>query len=228
MALFRRHKSFSAWTPAEIAGDVERAFVGDPEQTYLRSAVVLQSAPERLPAADAKKWADEASAENGGRGVPPYLIYKFDCADGDRERIYLEDENLALLVREVDVAFELNAAVALAREWTGEKSMEAAKFAHIPGIYQAALIEAITGTRRSWESFLVGYWCWPEGDGQLALVRPYPPRGLKADEVTADEEADGVMADDQVSLMPADIIDREYERLLGSQTWESVLRKSGT
>src|ERR1700682_4317007 len=118
MARFRRRKSFSAWTPAEIAGDVERALVGDPEQNYLRAAVVLRAAPERLPAADAKKWADEASAENGGRGVPPYLIYKFDCADDDLARMHLEGENVALFVREVDVAFDLTAAVGLAREWT--------------------------------------------------------------------------------------------------------------
>jgi hypothetical protein len=228
MALFRRHKSFSAWTPAEIAGDVERAFVGDPEQPYLRAAVVLRSAPERLPAADAKKWADEASAENGGRGVPPYLIYKFGCADGDRERMYLEGDNVALLVREVDVAFDLTAAVALAREWTGEKTMEAAKFAHIPGVYQAALIEALTGTRRSWESYLFSYWCWPSEEGsQFAIVRPYPPRGVKSDEVSPEEEAAGVMADDHAALMPADIIDHEYQRLLNSQTWDSVFRKSG-
>ncbi len=231
MALFRTRKPVSAWTPAEIAGDVETAFVGDPNQTYLRAAVVLRSAPERLPRADAKKWADEASAENDGRGIPPYLVYKFDYAEGDGFRMYLEGppgDDVALLVREVAEAFDPSGATALAREWTGEKAMEAAKFAHIPGVYQAALIEAITGTRRSWESYLFSYWCWPSEEGsQFAIVRPYPPRGRKSDEVSPEEEAAGVIADDHAALMPAEIIDYEYQRLLNSQTLESLVRKSG-
>ena len=169
----KRGKPFEKWTPAEVAADVEAAFFGDFDHRYVRAAVVLRYAPQRLPKVDVEAWFAEATAEHGERGIPPYGVFTFDFDDGDRVALYV-DHDPTVLIRDIDVKFDLPDAVAAARHWTGDKTTEA-EFRNIPGVYQTALIEAITGTSRRWEGSLSMSWHLP-GGGEYVVCRKYPPR----------------------------------------------------
>ena len=168
----KRRKPFERWTPADVAGDVETAFFGDFSQRYVRAAVVLRYAPERLPKADAEAWLAEATADYGENGIPTYGVFAFDFNDADRAALYM-DHDPTVLIRDIEVKFDLSEAVAAARQWTGDKTTEA-EFQNIPGVYQTALIEAITGTSRLWEGSLSSSWHFPS-DGRHVVCRKYPP-----------------------------------------------------
>jgi hypothetical protein len=222
MSLPKKRRPLAEWTPVEVAGDVEIALVGDPEETYLRAAVVMRTEPDRLPPKEAAAWADGFDEETQGRGLPPFFIYRFHCADGDRGRMYLDGENYTLLIREVLFAFDRDAAVQMARDWTGEKTMVAASPAYVPGVYLAALVEFVTGMPRAWQGYLMGHWCWlGEADDAVALVRPYPPAGMDAPGPTQKEEREGRIPDDAVALIPRKVVDLEFERLLASPTTDA-------
>ncbi|HME03122.1 MAG TPA: hypothetical protein VKG38_08840 [Solirubrobacteraceae bacterium] len=217
MALFKKGKRFGQWSPAEVADGVEFAVVGDPEELYLRSAVVLRSAPERLPPKDAAAWAEALDTETDGRGIPPYFVFKFHCEDGERGRIVSQREHYSLLIRVITWAFDRDSAMRIACDWTKEKTMVAVSFAYIPGVYQAALIEAVTGTPRTWQGYLMSHWCWVDGvDYEHALVRRYPPAGTNVPPPTQQEESEGRMPDDAVALVPREVVEMAHRQLLAS------------
>lgn len=217
MPHFPNQRPLAEWAPAEVAADVEIALVSDPEDVYLRVAVVVRSEPDRLPPREAAAWADGFDQETEGRGLPPYFIYTFQGSDEDPGSTRLQGENYARLIREVAFAFDRDGAVQIARDWTGEQAMVALSPAYIPGVYLAGLIEFVTGVPRAWEGYLMGHWCWVgEAGDTVARARPYPPGGMDGPSPTNEQQAEGEISGDAVALIPTRMVDVEFSRLLAS------------
>lgn len=159
MGLLGRRKPLNRWSPAEVFGDVEAAFFSDPDERYVRAAVVFRYVPERLPKDAEKEWRAQAEEDHPGRDAPAYAVYMFGF-----------DEGLEVFVEE---AWLLPDAVDLARGWAQPKPSECDLF-NLPGIYVAALCETVTGTQRLWNEFQFS-WFLP-GDAPLVPHRVYPPR----------------------------------------------------
>ncbi len=225
MAPSRKRKRLAQWSPADVAGDIEIALVGDPQARYLTVAVVLQSKPDRLPPEEAAAWADGFAKEPPGRGIPPYFVYRFHCSDGERGRIHLEGDAYTLLIREVVAALDRDDAMQIARKWAGANAVVAASPAYIPGVYLAALVEFVTGVPRAWRGSLMSQWYWvSDEDDALALTRRYPPAGTDVAAPTPEEQAEGQMPDDAVALVAREVVDVEFQTLLDSPTLDEFQR----
>jgi hypothetical protein len=202
-----RRKPLHKWTPVEVVADVETAFFGDSDQRNVRAAVVLKYAYERLTKADRAVWEADAAAEFGDRGLPTHGVFKFDFDDGDRMALFM-DHDKSVLVRDVEAVFGVEQAVVTAVAWVGEPHTEAV-ITNIPGVYQAALIEAVTGVERAWNEEDLGWWL--PGDGPPYIYRKYPP--------PANEDVSFV-----VMAVPDEIRQARYRAFLLSPTWESEFR----
>jgi len=161
-------KPLAKWAPVEVLNDVEAAFFGDSEQRGVRAAAVLRYVYGRLPKREVAKW--EAEVEDD-RGLPSHGVFEFDFDEEDRFSLYMEHDK-SVLIRNVERAFGIDGAVAAARAWVGEPCTETNMW-NLPGIYQSALVEAVTGVERFWnEEELI--W-WLPGEGEARVVRKYPP-----------------------------------------------------
>jgi hypothetical protein len=189
----------------EVAADVEAAFHGDADQRYVRAAAILRYAYERLPKAVLKSWEADAAADHPGRGMPSHGVFRFDLSDDDRFALDVEQDTSSV-IRDVEVAFDLDEAGALAVAWIG-KPYTQVHFENLPGVYQAALIEGVTGVERFWNEFQISWWL--KGDGPYVLFRKYPP--------PHDE------SDSRFVLMPVEAGKASYRYFLMSPTVESEL-----
>jgi hypothetical protein len=194
------------WTPAEVAADVETAFYADADQPYVRAVAILRYAYERLPKAVLKSWEADAATERPGREMPSHGVFKFDLSDDDRFALDM-DHDKSIVIRDVDVAFGLDEAGAIALAWVGEPHTQV-HFENIPGLYQSALIEAVTGVERFWNEFEISWWL--QGEGQYVPFRKYPPPHNESDK--------------PFHLMPVEVGKATYRYFLRSPTQESELR----
>jgi len=185
--------------------DVESAFYGDADQRHVRSAAVVRYAYERLRKETLKSWEADATSEHPDRGMPSHGVFKFDFDDDDRFALYMEHDTAAV-IREVEVAFDIDEATATARGWVGEPCTQC-HFVNIPGAYQAALIEAVTGVPRFWNEMAISWWL--PGDGPYVPFRKYPPPL---------NEPHGFV------LMPLEVEHASHRSFLLSPTQESELR----
>jgi len=201
----KRRQPQEKWTPIEVMTDVELAFYGDADQRYVRSAAVVRYAYERLPNETLKAWKADAESEHPGRGMPSHGVFKFDFGEDDRFALYMEHDTSAV-IREIEVAFDLDEASTAARGWVGESHTKC-HFMNIPGVYQAALIEAVTGVARFWNEIEMSWW-FP-GDGPYVPFKKYPPPL---------NEPDGFV------LMPREVGHASHRAFLMSPTQESELR----
>jgi hypothetical protein len=202
----KRRQPQEKWTPAEVADDVEAACYGDADQPYVRAAAILRHAYERLPKAVLKSWEADAAAEYPGRGMPSHGVFKFDLSDDDRFALDMEHDK-SVVIRDVDVAFDRDEADAIAVAWVGEPHTRC-HLQNIPGTYQSALIEAVTGVPRFWNEFEISWWL--QGDGPAVVTRNYPPLHNESDK--------------PFHVMPIDVGRASYRAFLQSPTKESELR----
>jgi hypothetical protein len=210
----RQRRPQAKWTPVEVARDVEGAFYGDSGKANVRAAAIVRFAYERMSKKDLADWTQAAENEHPGRGLPTYGIFKFDFDEGDRVTLYMEHDR-SVLIREVESAFgDLHEAGAKAAAWVGSPYTQC-HFENIPGVYQAALIESMTGVERSWSEFEMSWWL--PGEEPYVPFRKYPPR---TDELDEDD-------DRRFVLMPADVGEAMYRAFLNSPTLASEYRRAG-
>ena len=188
------------WPLADFVEDMQAVYHGDPDQRYVRAAIVLRYATERLPREQAAEFGSD----------PMFGTYKIDFDDEDRVEVYMGGD-LGRLVREVENFEKVEDAAAAAIEWVGAKPSGVA-FCYLPGLYQAAFFEAVTGVSRAWNE-LLSWWAVP-GDQAEADIVPvcirYPPR------VDETEQSWG--------LMPLALIHEKYEESLHSARIDDLAR----
>jgi hypothetical protein len=179
------------WPLADFVEDMQAVYHGDPDQRYVRAAIVLRYAPERLPREQAAEFGTD----------PLYGTYKLDFDDDDRVEVFM-DHNLGSLVREIENFANLEDAAAAAIKWIGPDSVGAA-FCYLPGLYQAAFFEAVTGVSRAWNELQI-QWAVPgdQAEADVVPVRFYPP--------PVDQPDKGWV------LMPLALIHDLYDRSLDS------------
>jgi hypothetical protein len=204
------------WKPIEVVADIATAFFGDSERAGVRAAAILRYALERMPKSTLKTWEEDAATDYPGRGMPSHGVFKFDFDEDDRIALYM-DHDRSVLIREVDVAFDLDEARRAAVAWVGDPFTECGP-ENVPGVYLAALIEAVTGVPRFWNEFEMGWW-FP-GEGPYVPVRRYPPRTNELDDAE-DEEAGR-----RFVLMPREIGKGSWLEFLRSPTKEAELRRA--
>jgi hypothetical protein len=117
------------------------------------------------------------------KGFSEYVTLCFGFDDFDREAIFL-DANNAVTVREWRSTPNLADATSYASEWIGE-GLHQFPFENIPGLYQAAFFDVITG--REHHVGLTWLWCLP-AIGDHVPVRRFPPV-LDTAEPATDPEA---------------------------------------
>jgi hypothetical protein len=180
----------------------------DPDELEVRSAIVLHQDPRLLPP-NALEPA-RAEAEESGEpfaGLPEFVVLTFAFSEDDRVALYMDGDRKCL-VYGVEVADSLSDAERHAREWVGAGSVEL-PFRHLPGVYQAAFIEYVTGADLPpHESEFA--WVLPTagGEGEHMPFREFPPRTGPTD-FTPDPKVVSF------GLLPRAAVDE----LMGSRGW---------
>jgi hypothetical protein len=201
----KQRRSLDKWSPAEIAADVESAFHGDPQQQFVRAAVVVRYAYERMPKDTIAKWKKDAVEDYPGKGLPTHGVFMFDLAE-DRYFALHMDRDSSAVIDEVRAVHGLQEACEAAEAWVGEPCEEVSLM-NVPGIYQSAMIEMVTGVERDWNEFRLSWW-FP-GDQQYVPYRQYPP--------PADE------GDERFVLMPSVVGQASFRAFLGSRTLDKAM-----
>jgi hypothetical protein len=129
------------------------------------------------------------------------VVFNFGFDNEDRTSLY-GDHDRTVLVREVDVARDLPSAVASAQAWVG-KAGEQFPFQNIPGVYQAAFVEFVTGNRveMSETEFM---WALP-AEGDHVPFREFPPR-LKESDTSPGPDKVGF------ALFPRQVVEQMYKK----------------
>jgi hypothetical protein len=160
---------------AQVAvANVVSCFCSHPDEIEVRSSVVLH---------------------DGEDPAQPFGIVNLGFSDDDRPAIYM-DGDLTALVYEVHRAPSVTSAEAMALEWIA--SAEKMDFRYLPGVYQAAYVEFVTGIpQEPHESHFA--WALPPVNGMHPFCR-FPP------DVNKDaKESRGFV------LMPEHAVDALYE-----------------
>lgn len=82
------------------------------------------------------------------------------------------DSDSSVLIQEVRPVFSVEEGRAVTIAWVGDERTET-DFRHLPGVYQGALIEGITGVERLWQSETNDWWL-PGRDEPPYIYRSYP------------------------------------------------------
>ena len=191
----KRRRPLAKWTPAEVVSDIAAAYFGDPDQFGVRATAVVRYAYERMPESVIDQWRSEL--EDPVRGMPSHGVFQFDFSDDDRFGLYM-DHDKSVVIRDVVMAFGYDEAATAVVEWVGESGQDAEPET-LPGIYIAALIEAVTGVERDWNTHQLS-WYLP-GDGPLVPYRKYPP---------------GANEDVEFALMPTEVRQASFRHFLKS------------
>ena len=199
------------WTPSEVASDVEAAFHGDTSETFVRAAAIVRYPYERMTKETVAQWEQDAAEDWPDKGLPTHGAFLFDLDDDIKFSLFMDHDHTAP-IDHVESRHSFEEARDAAREWIGEPCEEAAAFRFLPGLYQAALIEMVTGVERDWGLYWLG-WEFP-GDGPYIPYRSYPPQPEEP------EDAHHV-------LMPKAEMQVFYEHFLAAPTMEKVMRQSG-
>lgn len=169
--MFKRRRELDQWPAAQLREHVVACFTTDPDADEVRAAVILHQDPALLPKdAPARARAEiEANGEEW-KGFPEYVTFCFGFDDSDRVDIFMDGNN-AVTVREWRSTPNLADASSHASEWIGEE-LHQFPFENIPGLYQAAFFQVITGHEH--DVGLTWMWCLPPM-GDFAPVRRFPP-----------------------------------------------------
>ena len=181
---------------------MQAVYHGNTDKRYVRAAIVIRYAVERLPPAQAADLGWEAGDEM-------YGAFKIDFDDEDRVEVFMGG-NRGMLVREIENFENVEDAAASAIKWVGKKPSQVA-FCYLPGLYQAAFFEAATGVSRVWNE-LQFWWAVPgdQAEADLVPVRMYPPR--------VDETEQSWV------LMPLAVIHEKYDESLHSARIDDLAR----
>jgi hypothetical protein len=201
----KRRQPQAKWSPAEVAGDIAAAYIGDADQYAVRAAVGVRYAYERLPKSVVEEWKADAEREQPGRGMPSHGVFQFDFSEDDRVALYMDHDKSAV-IRDVVTAYDGDDAAAAVIQWVGESGREVG-LENLPGVYLSALIEAVTGVKRFWNEHELAWWL--PGDGPYVPYRKYPPPANEAVEFV---------------LMPTELRQATFRHFLQSPSVESELR----
>jgi hypothetical protein len=168
-----RRKALRDWTPLDVVSDVEAAFFGDADQRTVRAAAVMRYTYGRMKKSDIAEWEAEAAAESPPGTLKSHAVFMFDFDDVDHIALYMDNES-TVLIRAMQPVDGSDEGRTLALGWVGEPHTET-DITHIPGVYQAAMIEFVTGVQRLWNQETLAWWL-PGSDGPGLVYRKYPPR----------------------------------------------------
>lgn len=170
--MFARRRPISEWSHGQIRQQVVNCYTSDPDSDAVRAVVVLHQDERLLPRNSAKQAAMEA-AEAGEEfhGLPPYLAFAMKLDDEDRADVLLGGFSNA--VQDYGGFASPREAAAFALEWIGPDATPF-PFENIPGIYQAAFIEYVTGKP---VEITPAIWMWAlPATGDMVPVRQFPSR----------------------------------------------------
>jgi hypothetical protein len=164
------------WPEQQIVEQIRACYVGDEERPHVRAAVVFHQDPALLQedaVDDARRQAEEDGVPF--EGLSEWVVFRLDFDDDDRVGLYMEHD-VTCLVRAWDSAFSEAEAREKAQAWIAEAGDEPQhlEFRWLPGVYQAATIAFIKGTRPIADKFWFG-WVMPGTNGYHPM-RHYPPK----------------------------------------------------
>lgn len=179
--MFKRRRDITEWPVRQIAKQTVACFTSDPDEYEVRAAVVLDLDPSLLP--------------QGVESVA-YNAIGFSFEHEDRIGIYAE-ANPTVLVKSIQGAETLDDAKRLAAEWCGSSASER-PLRNIPGVYQVAYMQRITGNADLGGSGEFG-WAIERGKKGYDIVREFPPK--------VKEEGDDSPDKAEFVLLPSKIVD---------------------
>jgi hypothetical protein len=208
----RRRRPIEKWSFADVARSFEACLTSHPDERYVRAAYVQYIDLKRLPKSfeDVARRQFEAEGEEF-TGIKPFMLFLLDFDDEDRVEVFMDD-NAPALIREWQPFDSMDEARSRAHEWVtegGRKPGDWLAFDHTPGLYQAALLGALTGRvvePAEWNIM----WILPSSNPDVVMVRRYPPR---TEEATARQAAatEAGEAEDDIGdgfyLLPAAVAD---------------------
>jgi hypothetical protein len=156
--VFKRRRHVTEWSAGQIAEQTVACFTTDPDEYEVRAAVVLRLDPALLPK-DVESVA--------------YNVLGFAFNEDDRVGLYVEVDP-TILVKMQEGAETLDAAKQLALGWCGDGASERS-LRNIPGVYQVAYMQRITGNRDLGGSGEFG-WAIETGKKGYDVVREFPPK----------------------------------------------------
>ena len=181
--MFKRRRDITEWPVRQIAKQTVACFTSDPDEWEVRAAVVLDLEPSLLPK-DAESVA--------------YNAIGFAFEHDDRVSLYMDHDPPAL-VKSIQGAETLDEAKQLAAEWCGASASER-PLRNIPGIYQVAYMQRITGNGDLGGSGEFG-WAIERGAEGYDIVREFPPK------LKGGGEADDMAGEAEFVLLPSKIVE---------------------
>jgi len=161
------------WSPGLIREQIVQCFTSDPDDADVRAVVVLHQDLELLPK-DIEKQAAREATEMGEpyTGIPPYMGFAFGFDDDDRVGLFM-DGDMTVVVREGRAFQTPTDAAAFAEDYCGPGT-HVLPFENIPGLYQSAFMEFITGREYDMGP-LTFAWTLP-AVGDYVPMMQFPPK----------------------------------------------------
>jgi hypothetical protein len=156
--MFKRRRDVTDWPVGQIAKQTLVCFTSDPDQYEVRAAAVLHLDPSLLPK-DIKSVA--------------FNVFGFAFHHDDRIGLYM-DVDPTVLVKMQEGTETLDEAEELALGWCGDGASKRSLH-NIPGVYQVAYMQRITGNRELGGSGEFG-WAIERGPNGCDVVREFPPK----------------------------------------------------
>lgn len=172
MDLLRRRQHPSKWSAKRWKQLIRVCFTSDPDREDVKASVIVHWDLNLLPK-DTVRLAQQEAAEEGEEwaGFRDHACFLFGFDDEDRVTIFMGGE-LAVCVRGMLQSRSLEEAAADAREWVGAGALEL-PFENIPGLYQAAFFEYVTGEESDIGPAMFMWALPPVGD--VVPIRQFPP-----------------------------------------------------
>lgn len=178
--MFKRRRDITDWPVRQIASQTVACFTSDPDQFEVRAAVVLHLDPSLLP--------------KGVESVA-FNVFGFAFDHDDRVGLYM-DVDPTVLVKMHEGAETLDEAEQLALGWCGDGASKR-PLRNVPGVYQVAYMQRITGNRELGGSGEFG-WVIEGGEKGYDVVREFPPK-VKEGEAMPDKP--------EFVLLPSEVAD---------------------
>jgi hypothetical protein len=179
--MLKWRRDIADWPVKQIAKLTVACFTSDPDEYEVHAAAVLHLDPSLLPK------GVESDAFN---------VFGFAFHDEDRTGLYMEGDP-TVLVKMHEGAESLDEAEQLALGWCGEGSSKR-PLHNIPGIYQVAYMQQITGNHQLGGSGEFG-WAIERGPKGYDVVREFPPK------LTGGE--DDAQGQPKFAVLPSEVVD---------------------
>jgi hypothetical protein len=149
--MFKRKRSQRQERQAaqEALASLISCFISDPNNFDVRSSVVLH---------------------DGQDPSQPIGVVNFGFSDDERQAVYM-DGDLSVLVYQAQLAQDRPTAEAIALDWVG--GGDQVDFRYLPGVYQAAYVQFITGCVPEPNETQFAWALPPVGD--MHMFRKFPP-----------------------------------------------------